>query len=124
MTRVKRDSKNSDDMAFLESLRPELGGCFRMTVDIVYIGDWISEKVVLELTLKKEVFVWGGVERINITSLVDLLWVTTALSYTLVKLMVTWTNKSAVIKFCVSQKNNQNFICDCMEFIDLKDFVL
>lgn len=26
--------------AFLESPDPELGGCLRMTVDIVYISDW------------------------------------------------------------------------------------
>lgn len=30
--------------AFLESLGPELGGCFRMTVDVVYLGDWVSKK--------------------------------------------------------------------------------
>lgn len=29
---------------FLESLNPELGSYFRMTVGIVYVGDWLLKK--------------------------------------------------------------------------------
>lgn len=64
--------------ACLESLDPELGDCFRMTVDIV--TDF--QKAGPSTNLKKRRESVGFIGKINITSLVDLLWVTSFSSYT------------------------------------------